>query len=72
MVERGALADADEATSIDAKDAISAGPAALPVEEMGGDPACWIHLFCPDCGVQLEASDHLPSCQAPSFNGAQT
>jgi hypothetical protein len=34
-------------------------------EEMGGDPSCWLHLFCPDCGVQLDGTAHHAGCQAP-------
>jgi hypothetical protein len=27
----------------------------------GGDPACWAHLFCPECGNEL-AFGHAPGC----------
>jgi hypothetical protein len=33
-----------------------------PPEEMGGDPACWLHLFCSDCGVQLDGTAHYSGC----------
>ena len=36
-------------------------PADLADEE-GGDPVCWAHLVCPECGaVTTEA--HCPGCQ---------
>ncbi len=28
---------------------------------LGGDPACWAHLFCPECGAEL-AGPHVPGC----------
>lgn len=46
---------------VDADETIDAQ--AVPSEEMGGDPACWLHLFCPDCGVQLDGAAHRPDCQ---------
>ena len=50
------------------RDAITAGsdrdPAAsspgVP-EEMGGDPACWAHLVCPECGA-ITSGTHRPGC----------
>jgi rubrerythrin len=34
--------------------------------ETGGDPACWAHLLCPECGAFLEGprEEHCPSCGA--------
>ena len=29
--------------------------------EEGGDPACWIHLVCPECGA-IESGGHRPGC----------
>lgn len=42
-------------------------PESAPVsqDEMGGDPSCWLHLFCADCGVQLDGTAHLPGCTKP-------
>ena len=30
--------------------------------EEGGDPACWAHLVCPDCGA-IEAEGHRAGCR---------
>jgi uncharacterized protein YeaO (DUF488 family) len=30
-------------------------------EPRGGEPACWAHLVCPDCGA-LETEGHRPAC----------
>lgn len=27
----------------------------------GGDPACWTHLVCPDCGA-IESEGHRAGC----------
>ena len=27
----------------------------------GGDPVCWIHLVCPECGA-IESGGHRPGC----------
>lgn len=37
----------------------------VPVEEMGGEPACVLNLFCPDCGVELAVTAHRLDCQEP-------
>ena len=29
--------------------------------EEGGDPVCWIHLVCPECGA-IESGGHRPGC----------
>ena len=29
--------------------------------EEGGDPVCWLHLVCPECGA-IESGDHRPGC----------
>jgi hypothetical protein len=33
------------------------------VAERGGDPACWAHRVCPDCG-RLNDAEHPSVCQA--------
>ena len=30
--------------------------------DQGGEPACFAHLVCPDCGVVLDGSPHRPGC----------
>jgi uncharacterized protein YeaO (DUF488 family) len=32
-----------------------------PVEDDGGDAACWAHLVCPQCGA-IETEGHRPGC----------
>ncbi len=35
------------------------------VDEFGGDPVCWAHLLCWDCGVVLTPGvEHRDGCQA--------
>jgi len=29
--------------------------------DQGGDPVCWAHLVCPDCGA-IETGGHRPGC----------
>jgi tellurite resistance-related uncharacterized protein len=29
------------------------------LSEEGGDPACWAHLLCPECGTVLDAGPHV-------------
>jgi hypothetical protein len=31
-------------------------------EDMGGDPVCWAHLFCQECGVLLDGTAHGANC----------
>lgn len=30
-------------------------------QEMGGDPPCWAHLVCPECGA-FETGQHREGC----------
>lgn len=39
------------------------GDDSLRVPDVGGDPACWAHLFCPECGSELR-DGHLGSCSS--------
>jgi hypothetical protein len=36
----------------------------LPAADAGGEPACFAHLVCPECGVVIDGSPHLPGCAA--------
>lgn len=45
-------------------------PADVPPEpaderDQGGDPACWAHLVCPECGGVADGS-HRPGCRLAS------
>jgi hypothetical protein len=34
-------------------------------EDAGGDPACWAHLLCPECGAMLvDGVVHAADCPA--------
>ncbi|HLI00429.1 MAG TPA: hypothetical protein VKV06_06550 [Acidimicrobiales bacterium] len=33
-------------------------------DSQGGDPACWAHLLCPECGAVLDAGPAEPVCPA--------
>lgn len=36
--------------------------------ERGGEPACWAHLICPDCGAMI-SEGHLSGCE---WDGSDT
>lgn len=38
-------------------------PDAGGAPEEGGDPACWIGLVCPDCGILGDGAAHRPGCR---------
>ncbi len=35
----------------------------------GGDPACWAHLVCPDCGA-VETEGHRAGCRFELLAGS--
>jgi hypothetical protein len=48
----------------------AAGPTPAPgaawqdgENDEGGDPVCWIHLVCPECGA-IESGRHHPGCDS--------
>jgi uncharacterized protein YeaO (DUF488 family) len=36
-----------------------------PIEDEGGEAACWAHLVCPECGA-IETEGHRPDCKLAS------
>lgn len=39
------------------------------VDRNGGDPACWSHLVCPECGA-VESEGHRQSCVRASVSSS--
>jgi hypothetical protein len=35
----------------------------------GGDPACWAHLVCPECGA-IETEGHRAGCRSEQQSGS--
>ena len=63
-----ALAAARPVTLLTATRAVDISQAAVlaqvlrqPVEDQGGDAACWANLVCPECGA-MESEGHRPGC----------
>lgn len=38
-------------------------PAMDPEYEEGGDPVCWAHLVCPECGA-ITSGEHRAGCES--------
>lgn len=52
-----------------ASEAVAAGAGTAEAE--GGEPACWAHLVCPECGA-MTTGGHRPGCtlaQGPTEKG---
>jgi hypothetical protein len=44
------------------EDLVRGEPAPEPADEAGGDPVCWAHLVCPECGA-IETEGHRAGCE---------
>jgi hypothetical protein len=44
-------------------------PVAELADEEGGDPVCWAHLVCLECGA-VTTEGHRPGCQSAGAAGA--
>jgi len=38
--------------------------------DQGGDPACWAHLICEECGAFRDGSPHRDNCSRGDDRGA--
>ena len=55
----------DEARTNERASAREAGASVGEFDESGGDPVCWAHLLCEDCGVVLTPGvEHRGGCRA--------
>jgi hypothetical protein len=41
---------------------VRAAAGSEPVDDEGGDAACWAHLLCPDCGAAATDGYHFAGC----------
>jgi hypothetical protein len=46
-------------------------PVADLADEEGGDPVCWAHLVCLECGA-VTTEGHRPGCQSARDEQAQS
>ena len=59
----GSVVMGDEVGVRDAGASRGEGPTPDEVDEFGGDPVCWAHLLCTDCGVVLTPGvEHRAGC----------
>jgi uncharacterized protein YqeY len=58
----------DEAAELDAKAAVLRSQ--LAIGDVGGEPACWLHELCPECGAVPDAP--APRCWRCGYEVAGT
>jgi tellurite resistance-related uncharacterized protein len=60
----GCGSDQMEATAAEEPGDTDGGVRARGGMEEGGEPACWAHLLCPECGTVLDGAPHVQGCQS--------
>jgi hypothetical protein len=60
---RGKTDDSREEATMDREHPVRDEPVADLADEEGGDPVCWAHLVCLECGA-VTTEGHRPGCQS--------
>ncbi len=58
--------DEPKPITVSANDGQGGERAGWHVGDEGGDPVCWAHLLCPECGIVLEGGSHRSGCSLGS------
>jgi hypothetical protein len=60
---RGKTDGSREEATMDREHPVRDEPVADLADEEGGDPVCWAHLVCLECGA-VTTEGHRPGCQS--------